>query len=114
MGLRNVLGPGRFMISGEELSLARAGAGAGLERGVGNIGFGVLLEDRAVTDLRGLRRITIASGSGAGVKNELISGFTGGREGEGSRDRRRGGDDSSSWSSFNSSVPSSTPGRVTR
>jgi hypothetical protein len=114
MGLRNVLGPGRFMISGEELSLALGAGGAGLERGVGNIGFGDLVGARAVTGLRGLRRITIASGSGAGVKNELISGFTGGGEGEGSRDRLRGGDDSSSWSSFNSSVPSTTPGRVTR
>jgi len=102
------------MISGEEDSLSRKRAGAGLERGVGNIGFGVLLDARAVTDLRGLRFTRIASGSGAGVKKELISGLTGGGEGEGSRDSIMGGDDSSSWSSFNSSVVSSTPGRVTR
>jgi hypothetical protein len=61
MGLRNVLGPGRFKISGEELSLALGARGAGLERGVGNIGFGDLVGARAVTGLRGLRRITIAS-----------------------------------------------------
>lgn len=96
MGLRNVLAPGRSMISGEELSLTREVAGAGLDRGVGNIGFGDLVGARAITGLRGLRLIRITSGSGAGVKNELISGLTGGGEGEGGRDIMRGGDDSSS------------------
>ena len=96
MGLRNVLGRGRLMLSGEELSLALGAGGAGLERGVGNIGFGDLVGARAVTDLRGLRLIRITSGSGAGVKNELISGLAGGGEGEGGRDMMRGGDDSSS------------------
>jgi hypothetical protein len=103
-----------FIISGEELSLALGAGGAGLDRGVGNIGFGVLLDARAVTDLRGLRPMRITSGSGAGVKNELISGFTGGGDGEGSGDRMWGGEDSSSCISFSSSVTVSIPGNVTR
>lgn len=40
MGFRKSLGPGRFMISGEELFASRVReGGAGLDLGVGNIGF---------------------------------------------------------------------------
>ena len=106
--MRNNVGLGTWMISGEELSLSLAG-GAGLDRGVGNIEVSGILVARGVADWRGRLRIRIACGSGAGVKYELTSGFTGGGEGEGSRERMIGGD-VSSCNSFSSSLTSSTPG----
>jgi hypothetical protein len=63
--------------------------------------------------LRGRLWIRMAVGSGAGVKKELMSGLTGGGDGEGGRERIAGGGDDSSCNSSSSSLTSGTPGSVT-